>query len=122
MTGAAEDLVIVGKMTCIMSSNIYMSKLFYYGQEIYSAHTNPLNMYLNGWPSLCRAAVLVDKRVFFISSAYEAVSLLMDKAAIDAGARIEILHHTQENMVCLWANDDLIFCLSDRGDLDFVKY
>ena len=53
---------------------------------------------------------------------YQAVSLLLDKEAIDRGAKIETIHHTQEGMIDIWADDRVLYCLNMAGRLDILHY
>ena len=48
--------------------------------------------------------------------------MLLDKEAIDRGAKIEIIHHTQDGMIDIWADDRALYCLNMAGRLDIVYY
>ena len=45
-----------------------------------------------------------------------------DLAAVDRGDQIETVHHSLQGVICIWADDRQLACLSDRGDLDLVAY
>ena len=115
-------LVIVDDMMCGVSSINNATRLYHAGKEVYRTKTQALKKYISGRLSKSRAAVLASKRVFFINSLHQVISLLMDKAAIDRGDQIEIEHHSLQGMICIWADDRQLACLTDRGDLDLVDY
>ena len=117
-----EGLVIVDDMMCTGSSISNATRLYRAGKEVYRTKTEVLNRYISGRSSTSRAAVLAGKRVFFINSLHQVISLLMDKDAIDRGDQIETEHHSLQSMICIWADDRQFACLTDRGDLNLVDY
>ena len=69
-----------------------------------------------------KVEVLVGKRIFFITSKYELVSLLMDKAAIDRSNSIHNVHHKLDGMNSIWADENQVVWLNMKGNLDIVSY
>ena len=96
--------------------------LYHNGKVIFKSSQLSLDRYFSSWSTINRGTIRVDKRVFFVTADGKAVSLLMDKAAVDRGDQIETVHHEQVGMVDVWADLSDLVCLSISGDLDIIKY
>ena len=109
-------------MTVVLNSSNEVSIIYQDKKEVYRSVHYPVKTYLNVWATNHKAAVLVGKRIFFISSKYELVSLLMDKAAIDRRDHIDTVYHKLDGMTSIWADKKQVVCLNKIGVLDIVNY
>ena len=96
--------------------------IYHNRKKIYKLKRYPSSLYFSSWSSINRGTIRVDNRAFFVTAKSRAASWLMDKAAVDRGDQIETVHHEQEGMVDVWADQSDLVCLSMSGDLDIVKY
>ena len=113
---------MIDDMIAIVSSPKNNARLLHAGKEIFRSENRPLDKYIEPWVTSSRGAVLADKKVFFVSCDGKAISLLMDKVAIDRGNQIEHVHHIQTQMVDIWADKKYLVCLSQDGNLDTVSH
>ena len=98
-----------------LSSQEAASNLYHKGKLFYSTDKNPSNTHFGIWTSTGRVAILTKNRVFFATPSGEVVSLLMEKSAIDRGAKVEVVHHVMTSIAHLWADLHHIVCLSREG-------
>ena len=120
--GYKQGQFMLDDMLAMVDSKMNHATLMYAGTEIFRSGNCPLNTYIDPWVTSNRGAILAGKKVFFVSSDGKAISLLMDKVAIDRGDQIERVHHVQTHMVDIWADCQYLVCLSKDGKLDILRH
>ena len=62
--------------------------MYHKGKVVYSEDVTVLARYINSWITSNRGAILIDKKVFFLSSDRKAAFLLKDKAVIEKKVKV----------------------------------
>lgn len=113
---------MVDGIIATLSSKGNFTKLYYEGKVIYTPKHTPPSNYFHSWASIGRVSTIVGKRIFYLTLDNKVVSLSMDKAAIDRGALIEVVHHQMDRLAHFWADNKNVVCLDDLGHVDIVGY